>query len=91
MEAPQHFIKLIEKGELVEVDDWLVEASDGDCDVINNVRIETKPRGEYQGYGEYCLQRELATECGCYAYEGTYYHKIKGQEKYIAYDYYLDA
>lgn len=91
MKAPQRFIQLISEGKLKEVKEWLIEASYGDCDNVSNIRIETDPRGEYQGDGEYCLQYELSTEMGYYAFEGTYYHKIKGQEKYIAYDYYLDA
>ena len=91
MKSPKRFLNLIKEESLGEVEKWLHEVSDGECGNITNIRIEDQPKGEYQGEGEYCLQRELATESGCYAYEGTYYHKVEDSKKYIAYDYFVYA
>lgn len=89
MKAPKYFINLLGNGILAEVENWLIEASLGDCDHVDNVRIVDKAKGEYQGDGEYCLQQILSSENGVYAFEGTYYHQIEDSQKYIAYDYYM--
>lgn len=89
MKAPKKFVNYIENGNLKKVKQWLIDASYGDCDNAENIRIVDKPKGEYQGEGEYCLQSTLSSESGVYAYEGTYYHQIENSDKYVAYDYYL--
>ena len=87
MEAPQRFIQLISEGKLKEVKEWLIEASYGDCDNASDIRIETDEVSikemENIAYKMYCLQKWAAMPLRA--------HKIEGQEKYIAYDYYLDA
>ena len=68
-----------------EVVDWLNANTGSDGVWVGDLEIVDKPSGENQGEDEYCDQ----SECGYSgdSFYGTYYHKIEGSDKYLAYNY----
>lgn len=68
-----------------EVTDWLNVNTAADGVWINDLNIVDEPSGEDQGEGEYCSQSEYGDSGD--SFFGTYYHKIEGSDKYLAYDY----
>lgn len=68
-----------------EVVDWLNANTGSDGVWINDIKIVDAPSGKNQGEDEYCSQSEYCNSGD--SFYGTYYHKVEGNDKYLAYNY----